>query len=135
MRISPAPSPYLGYWQVRGWSDAAIVQSTTIIDTRETTAQNGTALVGGIAFAGARCVQKVEVSISKGPWQEATLKTPPLAPQTWVLWSYAFLAKSGDVVSVVARCTDGQGVLQTDANRGPTPDGATGYHRVVVTVR
>ncbi|BDH55397.1 hypothetical protein [Tsukamurella sp. PLM1] len=33
------------------------------------------------------------------------------------------------------RATDAHGTVQTDATAPPAPDGATGWHRVVVTAR
>ena len=92
-------------------------------------------VVEGIAFSGDRGISKVEVSTDGGStWAEARLK-PPLGPYTWVLWDYTWEPKAlRGKVELQARATDGDGVFQTPDERPPYPDGATGYHRVTVTV-
>jgi DMSO/TMAO reductase YedYZ molybdopterin-dependent catalytic subunit len=135
VRISPANQTSLGYWQLRGWTDVATIKQTAIINTRELTAVDGVAPVGGIAFAGAHGISKVEVRVNGGPWQEATLKSPALSPLAWTIWRLDAPAKRGDILSVTARCTDGAGLLQTDQATPPHPDGASGYDKAVVSVR
>ena len=54
---------YLGYWMERGWSDLAVVNTNTRIDTPSRAVKwDGTSkvLIAGIAFAGARGIAKVE---------------------------------------------------------------------------
>lgn len=90
--------------------------------------------VGGIAFAGARGVQKVEVSVDGGvTWHQAQLE-PPLSQDTWVLWSWQWLPTLPGRYTLEARVTDGTGEMQTSHKQGTVPNGATGYHIVVVNV-
>ena len=61
-----------GYWVERGWDEVAQVKATSVIDTVAVDAayvSDGRALVpiGGIAFAGARGISKVEVRVDGGP--------------------------------------------------------------------
>ncbi len=37
--------------------------------------------IGGIAWAGDRGIQKVEVQVDDGGWMAATLRTPPQRPR------------------------------------------------------
>jgi hypothetical protein len=90
--------------------------------------------IGGIAFAGNRGIQRVEVSTDGGTtWHQATLQ-PPLSKDAWVLWSRDWTPSTPGNYKIVARATDGTGALQTSRVQGTVPGGATGYHFVQVTV-
>lgn len=121
-----------GYWVRRGWSATARVQSTAVIDTvasTETYETDGKTFVplGGIAFAGARGISKVEVKIDDGEWQEAILKAPQ-SDRTWLQWRYDWEYVAG-AHNFIVRCVDGMGVEQIEAQAPVRPDGATGYHQ------
>jgi DMSO/TMAO reductase YedYZ molybdopterin-dependent catalytic subunit len=122
----------LGFWQQRGWSQVATMNTVSRIDVpgRGRIVPPGDLLVQGVAFSGDRGISKVEISKDQGKtWDEATLK-PPLSPYTWVLWEYTWTnAPPGDAV-LLSRATDGTGQLQKDNVVEPYPDGASAYHRV-----
>ncbi|HEX6383775.1 MAG TPA: molybdopterin-dependent oxidoreductase [Anaerolineae bacterium] len=123
-----------GYWVERGWSEEARPHIISIIDTvAEETAEDGRVPVGGIAWAGDRGIQKVEVQVDDGQWAEATLRTPPQSTLAWVQWRYGWPAVSGRHTFRV-RATDGTGMLQIEEETGVRPDGATGYHEVMARV-
>ena len=124
-----------GFWQQRGWSDKAVYNTNARIDVPHYSDQvtAGPRSVAGVAFAGDRGIQKVEVSVDGGKtWQEAQLKEP-LSPYTWVLWILPWDAQPKSAV-IIARATDGTGTVQPAEVRGTLPDGATGYHQIVVSV-
>ena len=125
---------FLGYWQTRGWSDTAIVRTMSRIDTPTgVPLDDGTVAVGGIAFAGLRGVQGVEVSVDGGEtWQEAEV-APAVNELTWNLWGFSWDAEPGSH-EVLVRAVDGTGEVQTAERERPLPDGATGYHSVTVRV-
>ena len=121
-----------GYWVRRGWSETAIVEATSVIDTVAVEAayeSEGQFLipVGGIAFAGAREISKVEVRVDGGPWEEAILKRP-LSETTWVFWRYDWPFEAGEHEFEV-RCAEGDGTPQIESQRGNHPSGATGIHK------
>jgi DMSO/TMAO reductase YedYZ molybdopterin-dependent catalytic subunit len=123
-----------GYWTERGWSKKAIAKTTSVIDVVATEeAHDGLVPVGGVAWAGARGIAKVEVQVDGGSWTEAVLRTPPLGPLMWVQWRYEWPATQGDHTLTV-RATDGEGTLQTAEETPVSPDGATGYHSVETTI-
>ena len=132
--IELSDQEYQGYWQTRGWSDTAEVQTLSRIDTREATRlEDGSSAIGGIAFAGIRGISKVEVSLDDGlTWNETDLK-PAMNELSWNLWNYQWQADPGNY-DVQVRATDGTGQLQDPEVRRPLPDGATGYHKVNVKV-
>jgi hypothetical protein len=88
--------------------------------------------IAGVAWAPDRGVQRVEVRIDEGGWQEAQISTP-ISRATWVQWLYAWDATPGSH-RVEVRATDGTGEPQTDQRTDPFPDGARGYDRVDVQV-
>lgn len=125
-----------GYWQEQGWSDRAIVNTGTRIDVPQSTVRwdGGAVTVAGIAFAGARGIQKVELSFDEGKtWQAATLEAPAGA-LTWRRWSLAWTPDGNGPRTLLARATDGKGDVETAVYREPYPDGATGYDQIRLQV-
>ncbi len=90
--------------------------------------------IGGIAFAGNRGIQQVEVSVDGGlTWQTATMQ-PALSQDSWVLWSWQWKPTLAGAYTIMARATDGTGAVQTSQKQGTVPNGATGYPVIHVTV-
>ncbi len=90
--------------------------------------------VGGIAFAGDRGIQQVEVSTDGATtWNMATLQ-PALSQDSWVLWTWPWRPTSAGQYTLAVRATDGTGAVQTSQKQGTVPNGSTGYHEVSVTV-
>ena len=119
-----------GYWVDRGWNAEAIVKTTSVVDSvavEDVGPQNGLVPVGGIAYAGARGISKVEVQVDDAPWEAAELRDPALSPLTWVQWRYQWPAKAGRHTFRV-RAYDGTGALQETETNPPHPNGATGIH-------
>ena len=120
-----------GYWVRRGWSVEAMVNPTSVVDTVATDAilkddEGYVVPVGGISYAGAKRISRVEVSVNDGDWQEAKLRQP-LSELTWVLWRFDWRFQEGEYRFAV-RTYDGDGNLQSLESRGTRPDGATGVH-------
>lgn len=132
-RLEAIDRERLGYWVERGWSKEARPQILSIIDVvAKDQVVEGRASIGGIAWAGDRGIQKVEVQVDGGLWEEAALRTPPLSPLTWVQWRYDWPLVAGRHTFRV-RATDGTGALQIEQVTDTHPDGATGYHTVTHT--
>ncbi len=126
-----------GFWVERGWDRTAIVRTWSRID--EPRAGDAVPVgrpvdVFGVAFAGERGIDRVEVSADDGrTWVPAELEgVPGVGANVWRRWrARVQLAAPGPAVLVV-RATDGRGDLQEATVRPPLPAGATGYHRVTV---
>lgn len=118
-----------GFWVRRGWDEVARVNATSVVDTVATGSliqQGDQTLVpiGGMAYAGARGISKVEIRVDNGDWQEAQLRQP-ISDLTWVLWRYDWPFVAGQH-TVYVRCIDGKGVAQIETARGERPSGSTG---------
>lgn len=133
-RIDVVTFDFAGYWQQRGWSNPAVVKTASAIDTRGTLAlEQGVVPLGGIAVAGSRGIQQVEVRIDEGEWNIATLE-PEVSPLQWRRWRWDWPATPGRHL-VTVRAIDGGGELQTERLAKPHPDGASGYHAIRVNVQ
>jgi DMSO/TMAO reductase YedYZ molybdopterin-dependent catalytic subunit len=116
-----------GYWIPRGWSKEGPIKTQSRIDAPlSSEIKPGPTAIGGVAWAQGRGIKVVEVSIDKGPWQQAELGETT-TDESWVQWMLRWDATSGRH-ELRVRATDGTGAVQV-AERAPVaPDGATGYH-------
>jgi hypothetical protein len=92
----------------------------------------GRVIVAGVAWAPGRGIERVEVQVDDGPWQEAELDAVA-NDETWRTWQLPWNAPEGGH-RLRVRATDGTAETQTDERRPPAPDGATGWHSRIVTV-
>jgi len=122
------------YWINRGWAAKAPIKLQSRIDTpiARGKVNAGQVVVAGVAWAQHVGVSGVEVRVGEGPWQRARLSTVP-SVDTWCQWSWTWDASPGKHALEV-RAYDAAGRVQTDAVQDVIPDGATGHHRIEVTV-
>ncbi len=120
------------YWVPRGWAAQAPIKTQSRIDTPAAlaTLPVGLHMVAGVAWAQTRGIEKVEVSIDGGDWQEAEL-ADELNLTTWRQWRLPWEVTEGRH-SITVRATDASGTTQTEERARPMPDGATGWHQIVV---
>ncbi|MFD0314847.1 molybdopterin-dependent oxidoreductase [Streptomyces flavalbus] len=125
---------YDTYWVKRDWAREAPVKTQSRIDTPKPFARPraGTVMVAGVAWAQHRGIDEVEVRVDDGPWQRARLAAED-SRDTWRQWSFPWRATKGGHTLAV-RATDRSGAVQTERRARPIPDGASGWHSVVVTV-
>ncbi len=136
-RIEVVTTDYQGYWQQRGWSDAAPVRLTSRIDTPFTGSNvtaNQVTYIAGVAFSGNKGISEVDVSLDAGQtWQVATLKKP-LSNLTWVLWELPWRPTRPGEYTVVVRAVDLEGNVQDPTEEPPAPNGSSGYHAIDLSV-
>jgi DMSO/TMAO reductase YedYZ molybdopterin-dependent catalytic subunit len=123
------------YWVRQGWARIAEIRTQSRIDTPRdgATVGAGRVAVAGVAWAQHRGISAVEVAVDGGAWQRARVASEP-TKDAWRLWTYAWDAAPGRH-TVAVRAIDGTGEVQTSAEVGPYPSGATGYHMIDVNVR
>ncbi|MFG2536789.1 molybdopterin-dependent oxidoreductase [Streptomyces sp. NPDC048511] len=125
---------YDAYWVKRDWSREAPIKTQSRIDTPRPFAapKPGTVPVAGVAWAQHRGIARVEVRVDGGEWHTARLAAEA-GRDTWRQWVWEWPATTGHHTLEV-RATDRTGATQTDKRVGTVPDGATGWHSVVVDV-
>lgn len=118
------------FWESRGWVDEARVNTLSYV--RASTSIGNTVAVGGIAYAGTRGIQTVEVSTDGGDtWYEAEIEDAA-GEYAWNRWRYLFETDSVEPFEAVVRATDDTGELQTERKSHPHPGGSTGWHHLDV---
>ena len=123
-----------GLYSDQGWYNGALHTITRIDRPFGHIPLTPTIEIGGLAFAGNRGIQQVEVSVDGGTtWNRAQLQ-PALSQDSWVFWSWQWHPLLPDKYTLVARANDGTGAVQTDQKQGTVPNGATGYHMFEVRV-
>lgn len=122
------------YWIPRGWAERGPIRTQSRIDVPPGGEQvaAGRVVVAGVAWAGHRGISAVEVRVDDGAWRDCEL-TEPLSQDAWRQFRRTVALPPGEHTLAV-RATDGDGRVQTARSSPPRPDGATGRHRVSVTV-
>jgi DMSO/TMAO reductase YedYZ molybdopterin-dependent catalytic subunit len=125
---------YDAYWVQRGWAQQAPIKTMSRIDVPRSgrVVPAGPITVAGVAWAQHRGIDRVELRVDQGPWQPAEL-APEYAVDTWRQWRFAWEARPTRHTLQV-RAMDRTGYTQTGAVSDPPPDGATGWHTIVVKV-
>jgi DMSO/TMAO reductase YedYZ molybdopterin-dependent catalytic subunit len=126
------------YWVPRGYADRAPIKLMSRIDSVDglgtlTRNLDGTAAIGGVAWAQTRGISAVEVQLDDGPWQPCELGDA-LNDDTWRQWAFRWSPPATGRTSIRCRATDNDGVIQTDERSEPLPNGASGHHQIVVFV-
>jgi DMSO/TMAO reductase YedYZ molybdopterin-dependent catalytic subunit len=122
------------YWVRRDWAAQAPIKTQSRIDTPRafTDIAPGMVRVAGVAWAQHTGIDRVEVRVDGGDWQRARLAPAP-SRDTWRQWAWEWQAEPGSH-RLEVRATDLTGKTQTEERVGTVPDGATGWHSVVVSV-
>lgn len=161
-RIELIDNEHLGYWESKPegrpvkWSDDAFATVNSRIDAPisvwddVTDPGNGGVTytfqtlrgfegdeysIHGIAMAGERTIERVEVSTDGGrSWTDAHILSKP-EPDVWVSWAHAWNLPTSGRYEIVARATDSAGDTQPRLDAGDDLyDGRTGWHNVAVDV-
>jgi DMSO/TMAO reductase YedYZ molybdopterin-dependent catalytic subunit len=125
---------FKAYWSTRGYSVKAPIKTSSRIDVPKSFAQvkAGTDVpVAGVAWSQGRGIEKVEVRVDGGSWQEAKLADEDNV-DTWRQWVWMWDATAGSH-RIEVRATDTTGYVQTDQRTPIAPNGSTGWHSVNVT--
>jgi Oxidoreductase molybdopterin binding domain/Mo-co oxidoreductase dimerisation domain len=125
-----------GYWHKKGWSKQAKVKIISRIDLPENNEVLSTrqTVIKGIAFAGDRGIQYVQVSIDgEQTWSLAQLEKP-LSPYSCVFWKLPCTFHKPGRTRIAVRAADQYSGLQQDDLRDPFPSGTSGIHRIEVQV-
>ena len=122
------------YWTKRKWAINAPIKLSSRVDTPAplSTIKAGDTVIAGVAWAQPDGVEKVEVRLDGGDWQEAKLG-PSAGVEYWRQWYLPWKADSGSHM-IAVRATNRQGDTQISDRATPFPAGSSGIQEVVVTV-
>ena len=125
---------FKAYWTTRGYSAKAPIKTSSRIDVPRSFARvkAGKTPVAGVAWSQDRGIDKVEVRVDDGPWNEARLATEDNV-NTWRQWVWEWDSTPGSH-KLKVRATDSTGYTQTSRRAPIAPDGSTGWDSVDVMV-
>ena len=124
-----------GYWTPRGWAERGPIKTASRIDVPRSADRvpAGDVVVAGVAWAQTRGVKAVEVQVDDGPWSPVELLAGP-SVDAWRLWRWTWADAAPGSHTLRVRATDGTGEVQTEQPAPPAPDGASGWHTIMVRV-
>lgn len=122
------------YWTERGWGERGPIKTASRIDVPAAFApvSPGRVRIAGTAWHQHVGIDRVEVRVDDGPWQEATL-AEEYSVDTWRQWYWDWDATAGNH-NVQVRATDRTGETQTEERTPPIPGGSTGWHTRTIIV-
>jgi DMSO/TMAO reductase YedYZ molybdopterin-dependent catalytic subunit len=125
---------FQAYWTTRGYSAKAPIKTSSRIDVPRSFARvkAGRRPVAGVAWSQDRGIDRVEVRVDEGPWNQARLASEDNV-NTWRQWEWEWDCTPGNH-KLEARATDSTGHTQTSRRAPIAPDGSTGWHSVDVMV-
>ncbi len=122
-----------GFYESQGWR-AEHVRTMSRIDQPlglRPRKLGRAAPVNGVAFAGDRGIERVELSTDGGRnWREAKIDYRA----SKLTWSVEWTPERAGKYELVVRATDGRGELQDAQKYSINPAGAGGYHRIEIEV-
>lgn len=119
------------YWTQRGWDPRGPILVASRIDVPKPLQRvpAGTVVVAGSAWAQQRGIERVQVRLDSGGWEDTELGAE-VGVDTWRQWRHEFDGVGAGVHAVTVRAIDGEGEVQTDERRPSIPSSATGHHRI-----
>jgi len=122
---------FKAYWTTRGYAAEAPIKFSSRIDvpTSFQTFRRDEVRVGGVAWAQNTGIQRVEVRVDDGRWQDVDLATED-SIDTWRQWSWSWDEATSGTHQLTVRSTNQDGETQTSDRARIAPDGSTGWHSV-----
>lgn len=124
-------SDFKAYWSTRGYSEEAPIKLSSRIDVPKAfqALPRDNVRIGGVAWAQTVGIERVEVKIDDGDWQDVELADRD-GVDTWRQWSWTWEDATEGTHQVTVRATDADGTTQTSDRVPIAPDGSTGWHNV-----
>lgn len=124
-------SDFKAYWTTRGYDAEAPIKLSSRIDVPKAfeALPRDNVRIGGVAWAQSVGIERVEVKIDDGDWQDVDLAAQDNV-NTWRQWSWTWEDATEGTHQVTVRATDADGTTQTSDRVPIAPDGSTGWHNV-----
>ena len=122
------------YWTERDWATDAPVLTQSRIDLPKSlaTLAKDKPVIAGVAWAQHRGIEKVQIRIDEGDWQDTTLAADG-GVDLWRQWSFRYQGPAG-LHSAQVRATDLDGNVQPEERTKVFPSGARGWHQIQFSV-
>ena len=122
---------FKAYWTTRDYTAEAPIKFSSRIDVPKSfqTFPRDKVRVGGVAWAQTVGIERVEVKVDNGPWQDATL-APEDNIETWRQWTWQWDEATEGTHKLTVRATNKDGDTQTSDRARIRPNGTTGWHSV-----
>jgi DMSO/TMAO reductase YedYZ molybdopterin-dependent catalytic subunit len=122
---------FKAYWTTRGYAAEAPIKLSSRIDVPKSfqSFRRDNVRVGGVAWAQNTGVQRVEIRVDDGLWQDVDLATED-SVDTWRQWSWTWDDATPGTHQLTVRATNQDGETQTSDRARIAPDGSTGWHSV-----
>lgn len=122
---------FTAYWTSRDYTAEAPIKFSSRIDVPASfeALSAGSARMGGVAWAQTVGIEKVELKIDDGEWNEADLGASD-TDETWRQWSWTWDEATEGRHTVTVRSTNKNGETQTSDRAAIRPNGTTGWHSV-----
>ncbi|CAN5140260.1 sulfite oxidase [soil metagenome] len=123
------------YWVDRGWDEVAPIKTQSRIDVPRPLQRvpMGEIALAGVAWAQRRGIERVEIRVDDGEWQDVEL-ADELNIDTWRQWTFAWTPEAPGNYRMSVRATDKDGMVQGEERVPPFPNGAEGWMTLLVTV-
>ncbi|MET1060786.1 MAG: molybdopterin-dependent oxidoreductase [Nocardioides sp.] len=123
------------YWTDRDWATDAPIKISSRIDTPQAfkTLKKENAVIAGVAWAQTRGIEKVEVAIDGGRWQQVELG-PSAGVDYWRQWFFRWQDAQPGQHMIAVRATGMDGEVQTPARANSFPDGSSGIQSISINV-
>jgi DMSO/TMAO reductase YedYZ molybdopterin-dependent catalytic subunit len=122
---------FKAYWTTRDYDAEAPIKFSSRIDVPKSfqTFPRDKVRVGGVAWAQTVGIERVEVKVDDGRWQDATLAAEDTV-ETWRQWSWQWDDATEGTHKLTIRATNKNGETQTSDRARIRPNGTTGWHSV-----
>ena len=126
---------FKAYWSTRDYDERAPIKMSSRIDVPRSFAEmkRDAVRIGGVAWAQATGIKRVEIKVDDGPWNDAALGTEDTI-ETWRQWSWTWADATPGRHTATVRATDANGITQTSERARIRPNGTTGWHSVQFAV-
>jgi DMSO/TMAO reductase YedYZ molybdopterin-dependent catalytic subunit len=111
-RIEFTDAPQPGFWEKRGWSAiGTVLPVSTILSPHHQETVRGVIQISGIAYAGDKAIEKIEISVNDSPWMPIPFHTT--APNVWTPWQVDWKPPAPGDYLLKVRAHDEQGISQS----------------------
>lgn len=124
-----------GTYEGAGWSTTGKTKSMSKINSlKPQMTITGETVICGVGFSPNDGIRSIQLSFDNGSSWVDTELTYKGSVTEWFLWSYKWKPKQDGIYDVIVRLINKLGIPQESQKISGYPSGATGWHKITVTV-